>query len=85
MPKIPRLDSILKNVEVEQDITRVTIKYQSRSEEKVSGNKTLRQVFEDVGNKFRSTWSRNETSLNPMIDGIDVNDNAIGGFGPQTI
>lgn len=81
MPEIPMLDSKLENVEVKEDKTTVKIKYESEFREKISENKTLRDVFEDVGRKFEATWSRNNESLNPVIEGIDKNDITKGGFG----
>lgn len=85
MPEIPMLDSKLGDVEVKQDkthITTVKIKYESEFDEKISGDKTLRYVFEDIGKKFRTTWSRNRESLNPVIEGMDKYNIPRGGFGP---
>lgn len=81
MPEIPMLDTKLENVEVNQDITTVKIKYESKFEDNISGTRTLRDVFEDVGRKFETTWSRNGQSLNPMIVGIDRNNITRSGFG----
>ncbi len=79
-----KLDDILVNLSETKVETKVILEYWARKEDPIVGNKTLKEVFDEVGNEFESTWYLKERSTNKfMIEGKDKHGIAIGGFGPR--
>ena len=81
---ISGIEARLKDVQVDQSKTKVTIKYLAQKTDLVTDNKTLRDKFEEVGKDFEFTWylKSNETTTFE-IAGEDNKDFNIGSFGTR--
>jgi len=66
-----KLDSLLDKVEAPDEGAIVEIKYSSKWGDPVSGSKKLRTVYNDVGDKFESTWFSEGDNLKFQIYGVD--------------
>lgn len=61
---------------------KIKIKYSAKSTKIVHNGRSLRDVFDDVGNKFHLTWCNKETPIIFEIEGVSGN-YSMGSFGPS--
>ena len=84
IPNITVIDSKLDEIEVLGDKTVVTIKYSSKSDEKIKEKETLEDIFKIVKSKFLETWYLKENEIpRLMIEGKDRDKFSIGSFGAE--
>jgi hypothetical protein len=82
--EIVKIDSRLEDIQADLSETKVILRYLAKKEDLVTDSKTLKQVFDDVGKKFESTWYlKKQSTTKFMIEGKDKDGFGIGGFGAR--
>ena len=80
------LESLLEDIQTDLPVTKVILRYLARKENLVANGKTLKEVFDDVGAKFESTWYlKKQSTTKFIIEGKDKDGFGIGGFGARPL
>lgn len=82
--EIMRLDARLEDIKVIPTETKVILRYLAKKEDTIVGDKKLKDVFDEVGTRFKLTWYlKKQGTTRFMIDGKDEDTFGIGSYGPK--